>query len=146
MKKLIFSLAVAGAMIASPVFASLDEDSATVSMNVALYATITGLDDFVLSTTAISGGAVAVYSGSDTYSLESNGQVRVSLSGVDLSNGRDSVPTSYALDGAGTSYDTTLDVVHNAAHTVSAEAILGDISAQKAGAYSAVITLTVAAL
>ena len=146
MKKLISSLLVVGAMIASPVFASLDEDSATVSMNVALYAAITGLDDFVLTTDAVSGAAGAVYSGSDSYNLESNGQVRVSLSGINLSNGVDSVPTTYALDGAGVSYDTTVAVVHNASHTVSAEATLGDISTQKAGAYSSVITLTVAAL
>ena len=147
MKKLISSLVLVGAMITSPVFASLDEDSATVSMNVALYAAITGLDDFVLTTTAASGAAGAVYSGADTYNLESNGQVRVSLSGINLSNGLDSVPTTYGLDGLGNvSYDTTVAVVHNASHTVSAEAILGDISTQKAGAYSSVITLTVAAL
>lgn len=146
MKKLISSLVLGGAMIASPAFAALDEDSATVSMDVALYAAVTGLDDFVLSTTATSGGAGAVYGGSDTYRLESNGQVRVSLSGGDLSNGSDTVPTTYALDNSGVSFDTTVDVVHNADHTISAEAILGDISSQKAGGYSALITLTVAAL
>lgn len=146
MKKIISSLVLAGTMIASPVFASLDEDSATVSMNIALYASITGLDDFVLSTTDVSGGAGAVYNGTDTYRLESNGQVRVSLSGADLSNGSDSVPTTYALDSEGVSFDTTVGLVHNSDHTVSAEATLEDISGQKAGAYSSVITLTVAAL
>ncbi len=146
MKKLTSSIVLIGAMIVSPAFASLDEDTATVSMDIALFAAVTGLDNFVLSTTDVSGGAGAVYSGSDTYRLESNGQVRVSLSGNDLSNGSDSVATSYALDSSGISFDTTEGVVHNSEHTVSAEAILGDVSAQKAGAYSSVITLTVAAL
>ena len=146
MKKFISYLVLTGAVAALPAFASLDEDSATVSMDIDLYAAVTGLDDFVLSTTSASGQAGAVYNGSDTYLLESNGQVRVSLSGGDLSNGSDSVSTIYALDSAGISFDTTADSVHSANHTVSAEATLGDISSQQAGGYSAVITLTVAAL
>ena len=146
MKKLIFSLAVAGAMIASPVFASLDEDSATVSMNVSLYAAITGLDDFVLRLCVLSGGALAVVGVTGASNGESKGWWVVSLRGINLSNSVDSEHTTYALDGAGVSYDTTVAVVQNASHTVSAEATLGDISTQKAGAYSSVITLTVAAL
>lgn len=146
MKKLIPSIAMVGALIASPAFAELDQDSAVVSMDVALFAAVTGLDDFVLSTTNTSGEAGAIYSGSDAYRLESNGQVRVSLSGNNLSNGTDSVATEYALDDAGVTFDTTADAVHNAEHTVSAVATLGDISSQKAGAYSSEITLTVSAL
>lgn len=146
MKNILSKIIIAGAVVASPAFAQLDSDSATVSMDVDLFAAVTGLDDFVLSTTDTSGAAGAVYTGSDNYQLESNGQVRVSLSGDNLSNGTDSVATEYALDGNGTSYDTTADAVHNAAHTVSASATLGDISSQKAGAYSAEITLTVSAL
>jgi len=146
MKKLISYLILTGTVIALPALATLDEDSATVSMDVDLYAAVTGLDNFVLSTTSASGQAGSVYNGSDTYRLESNGQVRVSLSGGDLSNGADSVSTIYALDSAGTSFDTTVSSVHNADHTVSAEATLGDISSQQAGGYSAVITLTIAAL
>ena len=146
MKKFISTMLIAGAAAASPAFADLDSDSATVSMDVSLFAAVTGLDDFVLSTTDTSGAASAVYTGSDSYQLESNGQVRVSLSGDDLSNGSDSVSTTYALDGSGTSYDTTADAVHNAAHSVSATATLGNISSQKAGAYSTEITLTVSAL
>lgn len=155
MKKLISSLVVVGAMIASP-FAesnppvSLFEQSATVSLNVELYATISGLEDFVLTTTSSPGEAGAVYSGTGTYHLESNGQIQVSLDGDNLSNGVDSIPTTYALDS---SYDlgsdgsgvTSIDEAHNAEHFVSVEATLGDISAQKAGTYSSVITLTVTA-
>jgi hypothetical protein len=146
MKKVIPTLMIAGTVFAAPAFASLDSDDATVSMNVGLYASVTGLDDFTLTPDALDGAASATYSGSDSYNLESNGQVRVTLSGADLSNGVDSVSTAYALDSAGTTFDTTADVVHNAAHEVSAQATLGEISSQKAGAYSAEITLTVSAL
>jgi len=125
---------------------NLDSDSATVSMSVAQYAALTGLDDFSLTTSDTDGAAGSVYSGSDAFNLESNAQVRVSLSGGDLTSGSDSVSTSYSLDDGGTTFDTTADSVHSAAHTVSASATLGAISAQKAGAYSTVITLTVAAL
>lgn len=133
-------------LISGHAMADLDSDSATVSMSVAQYAALTGLDDFVLSTTDTDGASGSVYSGSDSFNLESNAQVRVSLSGGDLSNGTDSVSTSYSLDDGGTTFDTTADSVHNASHSVAASATLGAISAQKAGSYSAVITLTVAAL
>jgi hypothetical protein len=126
--------------------ADLDSDSATVSLNVGQYAALTGLDDFTLTTTDPEGSANAVYSGSDNFSLESNTQVRVSLSGGDLSNGVDSVSTSYDLDGVGLIMDTAADSVHDAAHTVSASATLGAISGQKAGDYQSVITLTVSSI
>lgn len=126
--------------------AQLDSDSATVSMSVAQFAALTNLDDFVLTTSDVDGAAGSVYTGSDEYNLESNTQVRISLSGGDLSNGVDSVSTSYDLDGSGLIMETATDSVHNGTHTVSAAATLGAISAQKAGAYSADITLTVSAL
>ncbi|XOV86862.1 MAG: hypothetical protein ACFHX7_18050 [Pseudomonadota bacterium] len=146
MKKLITSIALIGSLAAAPAFAELDKDSAVVSMDVALFAAITGLDDFVLSTSDTSGEAGAIYSGSDKYRLESNGQVRVALSGDNLNNGVDSIATKYTLDGEGVTFDTKADSVHNAEHTVSAVATLGDISSQKAGAYSSEIILTVSAL
>jgi hypothetical protein len=145
-KNLLSAIALLGAMTAAPAFAQLDQDSAVVSMDVALFAAISGLDDFVLTTTDTSGEAGAVYAGSDTYRLESNGQVRVTLTGDNLSNGVDSVETAYALDNSGMTFDTQVDRVHNAEHSVSAVATLGDISSQKAGAYSSEIVLTVSAL
>lgn len=45
MKKLLTTLAIVTALVTAPAFAALDEDSATVSMNVSLYASLTGLDD-----------------------------------------------------------------------------------------------------
>ena len=52
--------------------ADLDSDSATVSLNVGQYASLTGLDNFSLTTTDPAGSANAVYSGSDSFALESN--------------------------------------------------------------------------
>jgi len=145
MKKLILATAI-GALAFNAQAAELDSDSATVSMNVGLYASLTGLDDFSLTTSDADGSAGAIYSGSDSFNLESNGQVHVSMTGGDLSNGSDSVTTAYALDGGSTEFDTTVDSVHNAAHTVSAQATLGNISSQKAGAYSGSITITVSSI
>jgi len=148
MKKLNLAAAIflAGSVTAVPAFAALDSDSATVSMSIGLYASLTGLADFTLTTSDADGSAGAVYAGSDDVNVESNGQVRVSLAGSDLTSGNDSVPTVFAMDGAGTTFDTTASSVHDASHTVSATATLGDISSQQAGAYSSVITLTVSAI
>jgi hypothetical protein len=126
--------------------AELDSDTATVSMDVGLYASLTGLDDFSLSTTDADGSAGATYTGNDDFNLESNGQVHVSMTGGNLSNGADSVATSYGLDNSITEFDTASDAVHNASHNVSASAILGAISAQKAGSYSGAITITVSSI
>lgn len=149
MKKLslITAIALAGSILSAPSFAAgLDQDSATVNMNVGLYAALTGLDDFTLTTTDADGSAGAVYSGNDDFQLESNGQVRVTLAGANLTNGADSVATVYKLNDAGTTFDTESKKVHNARHKVSAAATLGEISSQQAGAYSSVITLTVSAI
>ena len=120
-------------------------DSATVSMEVGKYAAISGLNDFSLSTQDADGNADAVYSGSSTFRLISNSAVHMILEGSNLVKGTNSVPTTYALDGSGTSLDTSAGV-HNQEHTVSANATLGEISAQEAGAYSGQITITVSAL
>lgn len=146
-RNLLTGMALAGALVSAPVFANLDQDTATVSMNVGLFAALTGLDDFVLTTTDPDGSAGAVYNGSDSFNLESNGQVRVAVTGDNLKSATDTeVATSYALDGAATTFDTSSNSVHNAEHSVSAQAVLGEISAQEAGGYSSIITLTVSAI
>ncbi|MBV1873393.1 MAG: hypothetical protein KUG80_01335 [Gammaproteobacteria bacterium] len=137
---------IAGSLAFSAQAVELDSDSATVSMNVGLYASLTGLDDFSLSTSDADGEAGATYNGDDDFNLESNGQVHVSMSGGNLTNGSDSVATSYSLDSASTAFDTTTGVIHNASHNVSAQAVLGAISAQKAGSYSGSITITVSSI
>lgn len=127
--------------------AALDSDSAVVSMNVALFASITNLDDFILTTDDTDGAAGTVYNGFDMFNLESNGQVRVELEGTALSNDDDDeLTTSYSLNDDGLEFDTTADSVHNQEHKVSASAQLGDISSQLAGAYTGEITITVSAL
>lgn len=140
------AILLAGSVSSVPAFAALDSDTATVSMSIGLYASLTGLADFTLTTSDADGSAGAVYTGSDDFNVESNGQVRVSLAGGNLTSGDDSVATTFAMDGAGTTFDTTASSVHDASHTVSASATLGDISSQQAGAYSSVITLTVSAI
>ncbi len=120
-------------------------DSATVSLNVGLFATIVGLDDFALATSDADGSENAIYSGSDAFTVKSNGQISVTLTGADLVNGANVITPSYALDSAGLTFDTGAGV-HNSSHTVSASATLGDVSDQEAGAYSGDITITVSAL
>ena len=146
MMKRIALVAAAGSLALSAHAVELDSDSANVSMNVGLYASLTGLDDFSLSTSDANGEAGAIYNGDDDFNLESNGQVHVSMSGGDLSNGSDSVSTTYSLDSASTAFDTETGVIHNASHNVSAQAVLGAISAQKAGSYSGSITITVSSI
>jgi hypothetical protein len=145
-RNLVTAMALVGSVVAVPAHAALDSETATVNMSVGLFASLTGLEDFTLTTTDADGSAGAVYNGTDTFNVESNGQVRVALSGSDLVNGANSVATTYSMDSAGTTFDTESNKVHNAAHTVSASATLGAISAQQAGAYSSVITLTVSAI
>ena len=146
MMKRIALVAAAGSLALSAHAVELDSDSANVSMNVGLYASLTGLDDFSLSTSDANGEAGAIYNGDDDFNLESNGQVHVSMSGGDLTNGSDSVSTTYSLDSASTAFDTETGVIHNASHNVSAQAVLGAISAQKAGSYSGSITITVSSI
>jgi hypothetical protein len=149
MKKLNLASAIvlAGSIFATPAFAALDTDTAVVRMNVGLFASLTGLNDFVLTTTDPDGSAGAVYSGSDDFNLESNGQVRVTMTGADLASSNGSkVPTAYNLNEGGLTFDTESNKVHNQAHKVAASATLGAISAQQAGAYSSIITLTVSAI
>ena len=50
------------------------------------------------------------------------------------------------LDLLNTTFDTATDAVHNSSHNVSASAVLGNISDQKAGAYSGDITITVSSI
>ncbi len=125
---------------------TLDTGSTSPTMTVALYASVTSLGTFALTTTGSDGSSGAVYSGSDSFNLESNGQVRVTVAGDNLTLGSDTVTTTYTLDDSTTTFDTTSDSVHNAAHTVEASATLGAISAQKAGDYTSSITLTVSSI
>lgn len=149
-KKKLGVVAIASSLAFLPITANaipLDNAEADVRMTIGLFAKIQGLDDFfLLPSQGADGDDGTVYSGSDDYRLISNGQVRVSLEGANLSNGEQSLDTIYKLDDAGVEFDTAVNSTHNAIHNVSASVEIGDIDDQKAGEYSSTITLTVSAL
>ena len=142
---LTFSLSLVLLSWASSAFGQLDSETANASMNVGKFAKIKNLSDFQLLPDNSDGDEGSVYSGFDMFNVLSNTAISVSVSGGQLSNGSDSIATTYSLDEAGIDFSTPSGV-HNAEHKVSAEGILGDISDQEAGQYSAQITITVAAL
>jgi len=145
--KNVFKFVTAGILAmgwSSNMFAvQLAQDSAQVSLQVGRYARISLLDDFALQTSGTDGDANAIYSGSDQFRLEANCPVIVTVAGGNLSNGSQSIPTSYQLDN-GDNFETTGR--HNGMHVVAAQAQLGNISDQEAGAYAADITITVSTL
>jgi len=120
----------------------LDSKGATVSLEVGKFAKINNLNDFVL-TSLDDGDEGAVYAGFDMFNVESNAPVLVEVSGGNLAKGDDYIPTVYKLDDQA-SFQT--GTKHNGEHKISAEATLGNISAQEAGGYSADITITVSAI
>lgn len=119
------------------------EGSATVCMSIGVRASISGFDDFELSTTDIDGTAGAIYRGSDSFHLESNAPVRVLIDGEPLSNGSDTIESLYSIDGSYNSFDTAAKGDHNGDHVFSAAAQLGRISSQLSGDYSSDVVLTV---
>ncbi len=123
----------------------LDTGKAVVRMNVAEYAKITNLNDFILRTVDDDGSAGAVYSGFDNFNLESNTAVQVTLEGEQLTNGARKLSTKYSLNEKEMNFSTAKGV-HKGEHKVSASATLGNISDQEAGGYSANILITVSAL
>lgn len=124
----------------------LDSESATVTLAVGKFAKLSLLNDFALSLkTGQDGDAGDVYDGQDEFRVESNCAVIITVEGNDLSNGSgSSISTVYKLDDADSIQ--TAPGVHNAVHSVSAEATLGNISEQEAGDYAADITITVSAI
>ena len=119
----------------------LTTDSAVMSMSIPLYASISKLDDFSLTTTDS-----VNYSGSDNYSLVTNGQVRVTATYTNLVNGSSSVTPTVSLDGGGTTFDTAVGSSHNnALHVLSASAVISDPTTA-GGNYVGTITLTVSSI
>jgi len=142
--------AVAGALasiIAMPAFAELDTGGAQASANVAIFAAITQLDNFVLENNiGVDGAANASYAANEPFHLESNAQVRLTLTSEDLTNGDDTINTAYAFENGLTALDTEADSVHNQGHLILATGVLGEISDQRAGDYAANVLITVSAL
>lgn len=143
MKKVFLGVMLTG-LISQVSFADkLDQKSATVFMKIAKFAKISELNDFQLFPESSDGDASSVYSGADSFRLESNCPVIVTMEGNNMSNGEDQLKTGYALDQADS---IQTQKKHDGKHQVSAVAQLGNISEQAAGDYKSQITLTVSAL
>jgi hypothetical protein len=113
-----------------------------------LFAAIEGLNNFVLVHNGVvaDGDAGAVYEGSDTFHVESNGAISITVFGDDLERiDGGATPTEYDIDGIAPSITTTAAVSHNSIHEINATATLGLIGSQPAGAYEASFTITIAA-
>jgi len=119
------------------------ESSATICMSIGVRASISGFDNFELTTMDIDGTAGAIYRGSDSFHLESNAPVRVIIDGEPLSNGNDDIESLFSIDGSYSHFDTSAKGDHTGDHVFSAEAQLGRISSQLAGHYSSDVVLTV---
>ena len=119
------------------------DDNAMVCMSIGLTATLTGLDDFSLTTHDAAGAAGAIYQGDDLFHLESNGAVRINIVTDGLFNGRHKIMPNFQLDGINGPLNIMADEAHSGDHTLSAVVMLGAISAQQAGQYSGEVTLTV---
>ena len=134
------SLLGLGLTMSYPAAANLDVDSSTANLTVALYATLTGLDDFTM--TKVSGSNT--YSGSDQFSLVTNGAVRVTASAAALS-GTAIVP-SLTINSNGSTLDTPVETITDTLNLLDATADLGGANALAAGTYISTITLTVSAI
>jgi hypothetical protein len=157
MKKIALGTLLTGALVLpQSTHASLTTGKAEVTMNLPLFAKVTGLDDFALTLSSGRDGDVdAVYNGSDSFNVESNGQISITVNQADLaldgSNRRvnqadlNSIAAVYDIDGIGASITTTADEVHNADHVVNASVKLTSIDGQKAGDYVASFTITISA-
>lgn len=118
-------------------------DSATVCLSVGMQASLTGLDDLVLSSAGVSGAPGTIYEGENLFSLESNGPVSVLVSSAGLSDGIDVIRPVYRLDGGEGRMDTAAEGAHNGEHRLTARYRIAQISAQRAGEYAGQVTLTV---
>ena len=134
-------VAVATCLITQASAEDLGTDSAVMTMVLPLYASLSKLDDFVLtSTDAVN------YSGSDEYSLVSNGQIRVTASTTNLVSGTNTITPVISLDGSGTTFDTAEGVAHNVAnHELKADAVITDPTTA-GGTYTGTVTLTVSTI
>jgi hypothetical protein len=148
MKKIALGTLLTGALVLpQSTHASLTTGGAEVTMNIPLFAKVTGVDDFALNLSSGTAGDVgAVYNGSDSFNVESNGQISITVDQVALTlAGSNSLAAVYDIDGIGASITTTADEVHNAAHVVNASVTLPSIDGQEAGDYAASFTITIAA-
>lgn len=135
-------------------WAELASDSATLSLTIAPFAKVSGLENFSLSYDETKpdgdsgdGDALANYVGSDSFSVESNTPVSITVSVDPFVHSVDSLSTvtnvEAMIDGL-PSLSTTPGSTHDGTHAVSVRAKLGvKASSQKSGSYTSTVTITV---
>lgn len=119
------------------------DDGAVICMSVGLQASLSGLDDLILSPTGLDGAAGTIYQATDEFFLESNGGVSVMASSNPLSFSGHEINTFYFIDGQLYARSTANNEIHSSNHSLTALAQLGNVSSQLAGSYATTVYLTV---
>jgi hypothetical protein len=132
-KNALSTLLTSAPLLPQSTYASLTTGGAEVTMNLPLFASLTGLDDFSLNiNTGVDVDGNSTYLGGDVFHLESNGQVTVTVTGDQLSLNASPITTEYVFDVlASNTFSTTVDSAHNADHEITARATLGEVSDQR---------------
>ena len=107
------------------------------------WASINGLDNFVLNTSDASGSSGAYYQGSEVFELQTNAPVYLRITGQSLTQGATSLDTNYTIDGEEEFLATGNYGSYNGNHQIDASTQLGNISSQLAGQYTGTIVVTV---
>ncbi|MFT5113406.1 MAG: hypothetical protein ACI8P9_002737 [Parasphingorhabdus sp.] len=139
----IFSTRVVILVFLVNLYSGLASAQTVTCMSESVSASITGLEDFLLNTSALSGSANASYEGGDVFELQANAPVYLSVSGQSLTQGTTSLATAYTIDGQADVIAAGGYGSHTQSHQIHASALLGAISAQLAGEYSGTIVVTV---
>lgn len=119
------------------------DDDAVICMTVGLQASVSGLDNLVLTPTGIDGAAGTIYQSTDEFVLESNGGVTVLASSNPMTYAGHEINTYYLIDGRLHSFSTENNEIHSSNHSFTGIAQLGNISSQLAGQYATTVYLTV---
>lgn len=138
----ILGILMAGVMVLGlpgMVMAQLASGQIPVTATVGQYAAVTGIDTITITFT---GAANEVKSGSDDVTIERNCNVGVSVEVTQPLTG----PGGATIDTTASVTPTSLQGPGISDVTVTVTGTLGAISAQPAGSYSAVVTLTVYAI
>ena len=165
MKKSLIALAFA--MTASSSFASnLGSESANVSMDVSLYASVTNFSDIAFTTNGVENDGSINYSGNGSFDVESNGQVNITVNAAAMDHNVHSITGGHpytdkgytvSLDGgsavgtgnngtASTSVTTAADSTHKGTHSLALNRTTSQISNTLAGDYTGSLSITVSGL
>lgn len=107
------------------------------------WASISGLNDFVLETSDATGSSGAYYQGSDVFQLDSNAPVYLMISGQSLTLGTTGLTTGYTIDDKAESSAAGNYGSYSGSHRIEASTQLGNISSQLAGQYTGTVVVTV---